>query len=128
MGSSSDEDVRVLDDQSEVSSSSRVDENVEVTESRVGEVKCRKENIMIAYAPSDIDEGELLDICSMYNGAAAPSPLSLHALRPTRNQGGWRSPPKASTTTIPASLHAERVPNGAKQEGHPRQLPILDFH
>ncbi|KDP24981.1 hypothetical protein JCGZ_24319 [Jatropha curcas] len=59
-GSSSDEDIQVLIDQSE-------DENAEAIDSGVDEVKGRKEKIRIADVPSDIDEGELLDICSMYD-------------------------------------------------------------
>ncbi|KDP39841.1 hypothetical protein JCGZ_04186 [Jatropha curcas] len=60
MGSSGDEDVQVLLDQSE-------DKNAEATEFGVGEARGRKENIRIVDVPSDIDEGELLDICSMYD-------------------------------------------------------------
>ncbi|KDP46948.1 hypothetical protein JCGZ_07965 [Jatropha curcas] len=39
----------------------------EAVESRVGEVKGRKDNIKIADIAFDIDEGELLDICYMYD-------------------------------------------------------------
>ncbi|KDP23934.1 hypothetical protein JCGZ_27094 [Jatropha curcas] len=60
MGSSSDEDVQVLLDPSE-------DENTETTDSEVGKGKGKKENTRIADVPFDIDEGELLDVCSIYD-------------------------------------------------------------
>ncbi|KDP23834.1 hypothetical protein JCGZ_27123 [Jatropha curcas] len=60
MSSYRDEDVQVLHDQSR-------DENFEDIDSGSGEVKGRNENVRIADVPSDIDEGELLDICFMYS-------------------------------------------------------------
>ncbi|KDP23042.1 hypothetical protein JCGZ_00507 [Jatropha curcas] len=57
MGSSSDEDVQVLIEQSEG----------KAVEFRVREAKGRRENVRIADVPSNINEGEFLDVCSMYN-------------------------------------------------------------
>ncbi|KDP35346.1 hypothetical protein JCGZ_10987 [Jatropha curcas] len=62
MGSSSDEDVQILVEQSE-------DENTEAIDSGVGEAKGRKENIRVANDPSDIYEDELCDICFTYGMA-----------------------------------------------------------
>ncbi|KDP27338.1 hypothetical protein JCGZ_20270 [Jatropha curcas] len=60
MSSSGDDDVQVLHDQSRY-------EKFKDTDSGVGEVKGKKENVRTANAPSDINEGELLDICFMYS-------------------------------------------------------------
>ncbi|KDP32223.1 hypothetical protein JCGZ_13830 [Jatropha curcas] len=60
MGSSGDEDVHMLHDQFG-------DEHTRDMYLGVGEAKGRKENIRIIDVPSDIDEGELLNVCFTYN-------------------------------------------------------------
>ncbi|KDP37383.1 hypothetical protein JCGZ_08568 [Jatropha curcas] len=60
MRSSSDEDMRILADQSE-------DEIMEAIESRVGEAKGRLENIRVTEIPYDIGKGKLLAITSKYD-------------------------------------------------------------
>ncbi|KDP44320.1 hypothetical protein JCGZ_19187 [Jatropha curcas] len=62
MGLASEKDVQVLFDQSD-------DEDNEVVESGTSGVKSYKANVRIADVPSDIDEGELLNISSMYGVA-----------------------------------------------------------
>ncbi|KDP30113.1 hypothetical protein JCGZ_18401 [Jatropha curcas] len=60
MNSSRDEDVQVLHDQSG-------DESFEDIDLEASEVQYRKENVRIVNILSNIDEGELLDICFMYS-------------------------------------------------------------
>ncbi|KDP23794.1 hypothetical protein JCGZ_00126 [Jatropha curcas] len=62
MGLASEEDVQVLFDQFK-------EEDTEVVESRTSGAKPWKENIRIIDVPLNIDEGELLDISSMYGVA-----------------------------------------------------------